>query len=68
LATDKDFKNEIVLDSKFWASGVKVMPLNQLTGVSMTGPDFAGVSRNMLKSFPYYRPDAFFINYTQQVQ
>lgn len=68
LATDKDFKNEIVLDNKFWASDVKVMSLSQLTGINMADPDFASISQSTLKSFPYYRPDAFFINYTPELK
>ncbi|MEZ0486031.1 hypothetical protein [Fibrella aquatica] len=68
LSTDKEFKNELVLDSKFWASGVQVMPQAQLTGGSYIGSGVNSVSENTLRSIPYYRPNAFFINYTQQVQ
>ncbi|RYF70709.1 MAG: hypothetical protein EOO39_15195 [Cytophagaceae bacterium] len=68
LSTDKDFKNEIVLDSKFWASGVKVMPQEQLTGGAYISSDVQNMGATTLKSIPYYRPDSFFINYTQQVQ
>lgn len=62
LSTDKDFKHEIVLDSKFWASDVQVMPYQQLSaGRTWLGTD--AVNETVLRASPYYRPDAFFVNY-----
>ncbi|MEZ0611071.1 hypothetical protein ACAW74_21335 [Fibrella sp. WM1] len=63
LAVDKDFKQEFVLDSQFWASGVQVMPFKQLTG----GQELLGTEQytsNMLRNLPYYRADGFFLTYT----
>ena len=63
LSTDKNFATEFVLDNKFWASDVQVMPYRQLTG----GQDWAGstaISANLIRRYPYYRPNAFFVSYT----
>jgi hypothetical protein len=56
LSTDKDFKNEFHIDTKFWASDVKVMPYNQL---------ISGPVRQYDGSYSYApvfdKPDAFFV-------
>ena len=66
LGTDKDFKHEIVIDSKFWAADVQVMAQKQFLGntyeFETNTPGTAGS-----RALPYYRPDAFFINYRPEV-
>ena len=65
LLTDKEFKHEIILDSKFWASEVQVMPYKQPTG----GAEWQTINSiygEGLKWMPYYRPDTFFVNYSPQ--
>ena len=62
LSTDKEFKNEFVIDSKFWASTVQVMSHKQLTGGDVYEFDLKDSNSSVLKSLPYYRSNAFFIN------
>lgn len=64
LSTDKDFRSEFALDNKFWASGVKVMPFQQLTGGNFYDYESKNNDLSTLKSFPYFRSDAFFIPYS----
>lgn len=33
FSTDKDFKTEFAVDTKFWASDVRILPLEQVTGL-----------------------------------
>ncbi|MBO0939814.1 hypothetical protein J2I47_24930 [Fibrella sp. HMF5335] len=65
LGTDKDFNHEIVIDSKFWAADVQVMARKQFLGnayeFEANEPGTVGS-----RTLPYYRPDAFFINYTPE--
>ena len=65
LLTNKEFKHEIILDSKFGASGVQVMPRKQLTG-GAEWQTINSVYGEGLKWMPYYRPDAFFVSYSRQ--
>ena len=61
FSTDKNFATEFVLDNKFWASSVQVMPHKQLTG----GNDWTGLmGTTIFRTSPYYRPNAFFVNFT----
>lgn len=63
FSIDKNFATEFVLDNKFWASNVQVMPYRQLTG----GNDWTGLTAtNFILTSPYYRPNAFFVNYSPQ--
>jgi len=56
LSTDKDFKTEFVIDTKFWASDVRVLPLDQVRPVSTQQPDGSfSVSR------PFFKPDGFYV-------
>ncbi|MFD2572789.1 hypothetical protein ACFSUS_19265 [Spirosoma soli] len=57
LSTDKDFKNEFVIDTKFWASDVRVLPMGQITGV-MVQP-YEGGTYTVAK--PFNKPDGFYI-------
>lgn len=56
LSTDKDFKTEFVIDTKFWASDVRILPKDQLTGVTVQQYDgtysYPG---------PFSKPDGFYI-------
>lgn len=54
LSTDKDFKTEFHLDTKFWASDVKVIPLDQITGRIRQYDGTYSVA-------DFRKPDAFYI-------
>lgn len=56
LSTDKDFRSEFVIDTKFWASDVRVLTQNQLTGVTVQQYDGS-------YSYPisFKKPDGFYI-------
>lgn len=68
LSTDKDFKNEFHIDTKFWASDVQVMPLDQVTGVSVQpydgGNTYEGGSYSV--ALPFHKPDGFYIRLPMQ--
>lgn len=56
LSTDKDFKTEFHIDTKFWASDVRVLPREQITGVTVQ--QFDG---SYSVAQPFSKPDAFYI-------
>lgn len=57
LSTDKDFKSEFIIDTKFWASDIRVLPAAQLGEVIVH--DYEGGS--YLESLPFKKPDGFYI-------
>ena len=56
LSTDKDFKNEFIIDTKFWASDVRIMPKDFITGVVIEQYDGTYANPN-----PFNKPDGFYI-------
>lgn len=56
LSTDKDFKTEFHIDTKFWASGVEVMPKGQLFGSAVQQYD-----GSFATEVPFAKPDGFYI-------
>ncbi|MBD2751470.1 hypothetical protein [Spirosoma validum] len=52
LSTDKDFKNEFHIDTKFWASDVKVLPRDQVLS------NFNGTYSEPV---PFKKPDSFYV-------
>ncbi|MBC3786121.1 hypothetical protein [Spirosoma utsteinense] len=56
LSTDKDFKTEFTIDTDFWASDIRVVPLEQLTGTAIQQPDG---TYSYQQSFN--KPDSFYI-------
>lgn len=56
LSTDKDFKTEFVIDTDFWASDIRVLPLEQLTGIAIQQPD-----GTYSYPKPFNKPDGFYI-------
>lgn len=57
LSTDKDFKTEFTVDTKFWASDIRVLPANQLTDVAIH--EYEGGS--YFETLPFKKPDGFYI-------
>lgn len=58
LSTDKDFKTEFTIDTKFWASDVKVLPRDQiLTQQSTSNYDGRGYYIPAI----FKQPDAFYV-------
>ncbi|GAB3950975.1 hypothetical protein GCM10028805_30150 [Spirosoma harenae] len=55
LSTDKDFKTEFNIDTKFWASDVKVLPRDQILTQKSTG-DY-----NYVIPVPFKQADGFYI-------
>ncbi|GAB3564450.1 hypothetical protein GCM10027578_09930 [Spirosoma luteolum] len=56
LATDKDFKDEFHIDTKFWASDVDVLPADEVIGTVVMQYDGSySISR------PFNKPDGFYI-------
>ncbi|GAB4038201.1 hypothetical protein [Spirosoma jeollabukense] len=55
LSTDKDFKTEFTIDTKFWASDVKVLPRNQLLTQQTTGEYQYSVP------VPFKKADSFYV-------
>lgn len=56
LSTDKDFKTEFVIDTKFWASDVRVLPKDFITGIVIQQYDGSYSNPN-----PFDKPDGFYI-------
>lgn len=56
LSTDKDFKTEFVIDTKFWASDVRILPKDFITGVIVQQYDGSYSNPN-----PFDKPDGFYI-------
>ena len=54
LSTDKDFKTEFIIDTKFWASDVRIMPKDFITGVPVE--QYNGTYSN---PNPFNKPDGF---------
>ena len=52
FSTDKDFRNEFHIDTNFWASGVKVLPRDQLLSY------FNG---EYLEPISFKKPDSFYV-------
>ena len=52
FSTDKDFKNEFHIDTNFWASGVKVLPRDQILSY------FNGT---YLEPIAFKKPDSFYV-------
>ncbi|GAB2524957.1 hypothetical protein [Spirosoma aerophilum] len=57
LSTDKDFKTEFSIDTKFWASDVKVLPRDHL----LTQRTSKGYEYNYVEVVPFKQPDGFYI-------
>jgi hypothetical protein len=57
LSTDKDFKTEFTIDTKFWASDVKVLPRDHL----LTQRTNKGYEYNYVEVVPFKQPDGFYI-------
>ncbi len=56
LSTDKDFKTEFHIDTQFWASDVRVMPKDQITGAMVQQYD-----GSYSVAAPFNKPDGFYI-------
>jgi len=56
LSTDKDFKTEFTVDTRFWASDVRVLPLEQVRPVTVLQPN-----GSYLVSKPFFKPDGFYV-------
>lgn len=56
LSTDKDFKTEFHIDTKFWASDVEVMPRGQLFAAPVRQYDGSYATE-----MPFVKPDGFYI-------
>lgn len=57
LSTDKDFKTDFSVDTKFWASDIRVLPVNQLTDVVVRQYD----GGRYYDPLPFNKPDSFYI-------
>ncbi|UFH56072.1 hypothetical protein [Spirosoma sp. KNUC1025] len=55
LSTDKDFRNEFHIDTKFWASEVKVLPRDQILTQKNEGEYSYSVP------VPFKKPDSFYV-------
>lgn len=56
LSTDKDFKTEFHIDTKFWASDVKVLPRDQLLTRQTTGGEY-----QYSETIPFKKADSFYV-------
>ena len=56
FSTDKDFKNEFHIDTKFWASDVRIIPKEQITGIMVQQYD-----GSYSVAQPFNKPDSFYI-------
>ncbi len=56
LSTDKDFKTEFILDTKFWASDVRIVPKDELAGGTVQQYD-----GSYSVAQPFNKPDGFYI-------
>lgn len=57
FSTDKDFKTEFSVDTKFWASDVRILPLDQVTGLPVR--EYNGTyptTQTMKKTDRFYVP------------
>ncbi|GAB4038798.1 hypothetical protein GCM10028809_58080 [Spirosoma gilvum] len=63
LSTDKDFKTEFTIDTKFWASGVKVLPRDQILSQQSTS-SYDG--RGYYIPADFKQPDAFYVQLPTQ--
>ena len=63
LSTDKDFKTEFIIDTKFWASDVKVLPRDQILSQKSTS-SYDG--RNYYVPESFKQPDAFYVQLPTQ--
>ena len=55
LSTDKDFKTEFTIDTKFWASDVKVLPRDQILTRQTTG------EYQYSTPVPFKKADSFYV-------
>lgn len=56
LSTDKDFKTEFHIDTKFWASDVKVLPRDQILTRQTTGGEY-----QYSEPVPFKKADSFYV-------
>ena len=56
LSTDKEFQTEFVIDTKFWASDVRVLPLDQVEPITTQQPD-----GSYTVSKPFFKPNKFYV-------
>ncbi|WP_245859469.1 hypothetical protein [Spirosoma aerolatum] len=63
LSTDKDFKTEFTIDTKFWASDVKVLPRDQIL-TQQTSTTYDG--RGYYIPAVFKQPDAFYVQLPTQ--
>ena len=61
LSTDKDFRTEFHIDTKFWASDIRVMPASQLTGVALHEYESGDYTGSYTVPIPFKKPDGFYI-------
>ncbi|CAN5452600.1 hypothetical protein BH09BAC4_BH09BAC4_19470 [soil metagenome] len=56
LSTDKDFRTEFHIDTKFWASDVKVLPRDQIVTRQTTGGEY-----QYSEPVPFKKADSFYV-------